>query len=481
MITSDRHRSKTSSAAHDAVRRQPAAAEQLVGPAQQEVAEQDRRGRAVLLRVAAPAVRAVLRREAAMRGRPTPSGVGGVHVVVVHQRARVEQLERGAGPDERVLAPLVVRRSRRRRGTPSSRTPPGTACPRDDRPGLGQQPSRVVAERREPLGLLVEEARRARPAPARGTRPGPTRCRSRGEPRECGCQDPDEAPVTRASLPRLAGMPDSSAIGQLLRSGERSFSFEFFPPKDADGEERALALDQRARAPAPHLRLGHLRRGRHHPRAHGRHHPAHRRGDLDAADGAPDLRRAHPRRADDDRRRPPPGGHPQRAGAARRPSGGPGTPWESTPGGLEYASDLVAFLQGRDLSVGVAAFPEGHRDSPDLDHDARVLKAKYDAGAEFAITEMVLRADDYTGLVRRAAEVGADFPIVPGHHADPEPRLDAHDGAALRARDAAGDPRPDPAARGRPGRAPGRGDRDRRPSSATTCSRPARRDCTSTR
>jgi methylenetetrahydrofolate reductase (NADPH) len=64
--------------------------------------------------------------------------------------------------------------------------------------------------------------------------------------------------------------------------------------------------------------------------------------------------------------------------------------------------------------VGVAAFPEGHRDAASLDDDARVLKAKYDAGAEFAITEMVLRASDYTGLVRRAAEVGADLPIVPG-------------------------------------------------------------------
>ena len=32
-------------------------------------------------------------------------------------------------------------------------------------------------------------------------------------------------------------MPDDSAIGQLLRSGRRSFSFEFFPPKDAEGEE----------------------------------------------------------------------------------------------------------------------------------------------------------------------------------------------------------------------------------------------------
>ncbi len=62
----------------------------------------------------------------------------------------------------------------------------------------------------------------------------------------------------------------------------------------------------------------------------------------------------------------------------------------------------------------MAAFPEGHRDAASLEHDARVLKAKYDAGAEFAITEMVLRADDYFGLVRRAREIGADFPIVPG-------------------------------------------------------------------
>ena len=62
----------------------------------------------------------------------------------------------------------------------------------------------------------------------------------------------------------------------------------------------------------------------------------------------------------------------------------------------------------------MAAFPEGHVDAADLDQDARVLKAKYDAGAEFAVTEMVLRASDYVGLVERAAAVGADFPIIPG-------------------------------------------------------------------
>jgi methylenetetrahydrofolate reductase (NADPH) len=216
------------------------------------------------------------------------------------------------------------------------------------------------------------------------------------------------------SLPRLAGMPDSSAIGQLLRSGGRSFSFEFFPPKDAEGEdvlwrsiseleplrptfvsvtygaggttrERTVAITRRIAEETSMLPMAHLTC------------VGHTRDELSTI--VDDLR----------------GAGIQNVLALRGdPPGGPGTPWESTPGGLEYASELVAFLQGQGFSVGVAAFPEGHRDAAGLEDDARVLKAKYDAGAEFAITEMVLRASDYTGLVRRAEQVGAELPIVPG-------------------------------------------------------------------
>ena len=85
----------------DPVPRQPAAAQHLVGPAQQQVAEQDRGGGAVLLRVAAPAVARGARLERAVGGRPAAAGVGGVHVVVVHQRAGVQQLEGGAGAEQR--------------------------------------------------------------------------------------------------------------------------------------------------------------------------------------------------------------------------------------------------------------------------------------------------------------------------------------------------------------------------------------------
>ena len=209
-------------------------------------------------------------------------------------------------------------------------------------------------------------------------------------------------------------MPDHSAIGELLRSGQRSFSFEFFPPKDAEGEEvlwrsiseleplrptfvsvtygaggttreRTVAITRRIAAETSMLPMAPLTC------------VGHSTDELTTI--VHDLRRA--------------GIHNVLA-LRGDPPGGPGTPWESTPGGLEYAAELVSFLQDHGFSVGVAAFPEGHRDASSLDHDAQVMKAKYDAGAEFAITEMVLRAADYTGLVRRAGEVGADFPIVPG-------------------------------------------------------------------
>jgi methylenetetrahydrofolate reductase (NADPH) len=214
-------------------------------------------------------------------------------------------------------------------------------------------------------------------------------------------------------------MPDQPAIGQILRDGERSFSFEFFPPADADGEavlwrsirdlealrptfvsvtygagggtrERTVGITRRIARETSMLPMAHLTC------------VGHTTAELAAI--VAELRSA--------------GVHNVLA-LRGDPPGGPGTTWSSTPGGLEYAAELVRFLKDptqhtADLSVGVAAFPEGHRDADSLELDAQVLKAKYDAGAEFALTEMVLRADDYFGLVRRARDIGADFPIVPG-------------------------------------------------------------------
>ena len=97
------------------------------------------------------------------------------------------------------------------------------------------------------------------------------------------------------------------------------------------------------------------------------------------------------------------------------PKEGPRAPWTPHPEGLDYAVDLVRLIRMLgDFSVGVAAFPDVHPASADIDADARVLAMKAEAGAEFAVTQFFFTADDYFRLVDRAASMGCEIPILPG-------------------------------------------------------------------
>jgi methylenetetrahydrofolate reductase (NADPH) len=84
------------------------------------------------------------------------------------------------------------------------------------------------------------------------------------------------------------------------------------------------------------------------------------------------------------------------------------------PEGLDHAEDLVALVRSLgDFTVGVAAFPDVHPESPSLEHDVEVLVRKHAAGASFAITQMVFDADSYLRL-RDAVAARCDLPITPG-------------------------------------------------------------------
>jgi methylenetetrahydrofolate reductase (NADPH) len=97
------------------------------------------------------------------------------------------------------------------------------------------------------------------------------------------------------------------------------------------------------------------------------------------------------------------------------PPGGPGSPWTPHAEGLDHAVDLVRLVrQLGTFEVGVAAFPDVHPESPDVGHDARVLARKADAGATFAITQFFFEAEGYFRLVDRLAALGCDLPIIPG-------------------------------------------------------------------
>jgi methylenetetrahydrofolate reductase (NADPH) len=96
------------------------------------------------------------------------------------------------------------------------------------------------------------------------------------------------------------------------------------------------------------------------------------------------------------------------------PPGNVRGPWVPHPGGLDHAEDLVALVRGLgDFTVGVAAFPDVHPESPDLAHDVEVLVRKRAAGASFAVTQMVFDADSYLRL-RDAVAARTDLPITPG-------------------------------------------------------------------
>ncbi|ETN89752.1 methylenetetrahydrofolate reductase [NAD(P)H] [Thermus sp. NMX2.A1] len=87
------------------------------------------------------------------------------------------------------------------------------------------------------------------------------------------------------------------------------------------------------------------------------------------------------------------------------------------PEGFRYAMELVAFIRsryGEGVSVGGAAYPEGHPESESLEADLRHFKAKVEAGLDFAITQLFFNNAHYFGFLERARRMGIEIPILPG-------------------------------------------------------------------
>ncbi|HET7850118.1 MAG TPA: methylenetetrahydrofolate reductase [NAD(P)H] [Pseudolabrys sp.] len=98
------------------------------------------------------------------------------------------------------------------------------------------------------------------------------------------------------------------------------------------------------------------------------------------------------------------------------PPGGAGARYAPHPGGYANAAELAAGIKriAPDIEVSVSAYPEKHPDSPTVEADIDMLKAKVDAGATRAITQFFFENDLYFRYRDRVHARGIDIPIVPG-------------------------------------------------------------------
>lgn len=207
----------------------------------------------------------------------------------------------------------------------------------------------------------------------------------------------------------------SPPLQRVLAAGERSFSFEFFPPKTDKGEQQLWQTVRELEALHPtFVSVTYGAGGSTRDRTVRITRQIQQQTTVVpvahltcVAAGADDLRSVIAEYAD--------AGITNVLALRGDPPGGPGSPWQPHQDGLDHAVDLVALLKELgSFTVGVAAFPEGHPEAPDLDTDAAVLKAKQDAGADFAVTQFFFDSADYFRLRDRASAAGVTMPIIPG-------------------------------------------------------------------
>ncbi|MBI1349768.1 MAG: methylenetetrahydrofolate reductase [NAD(P)H] [Actinomycetales bacterium] len=210
-------------------------------------------------------------------------------------------------------------------------------------------------------------------------------------------------------------MHATDSLGQVLSSGRRSFSFELFPPKTDEGERMLWQTVREIEALKPTFVSVTYGAG-----GTTRDRTVRLTGEIAADTTLTPVGHLTCVGATQDDLREVIG---QYAGVGVRnllalrgdPPTGLNTPWVSHPGGLDHAVELVELIRSLGgFSVGVAAFPEGHPESADLGQDARVLALKQQAGAEFAVTQLFFRVEDYERLLVSARAAGCTMPIIPG-------------------------------------------------------------------
>ncbi len=90
--------------------------------------------------------------------------------------------------------------------------------------------------------------------------------------------------------------------------------------------------------------------------------------------------------------------------------------WCPDSADFRHGSDLVAFIRQvyPQVSICVAAYPEGHPANPSIRNDLEMFAQKVRQGADLAITQLFFDNRLYFDFVERLRHMGITVPIVPG-------------------------------------------------------------------
>jgi len=97
------------------------------------------------------------------------------------------------------------------------------------------------------------------------------------------------------------------------------------------------------------------------------------------------------------------------------PPGAIGGVYTPRPDGYRNATELTKGVRAiAPFEVSVGLYPQIHPESPSLEHEIDVLKAKIDAGATRAITQFFFDIDAFLSFMDRVRKAGVTIPISPG-------------------------------------------------------------------
>ncbi|MDR0363248.1 MAG: methylenetetrahydrofolate reductase [NAD(P)H] [Planctomycetota bacterium] len=90
--------------------------------------------------------------------------------------------------------------------------------------------------------------------------------------------------------------------------------------------------------------------------------------------------------------------------------------WTPRPNQAKNAAEVVQIIRGLfpDVSIGVAGYPETHPEAESVESDLRYLRVKVEAGADFVVTQMFFDNAGYFAYEHRARKIGVKAPILPG-------------------------------------------------------------------